>query len=404
MRTSSTSLALALAAILLLSGAASAQEAPIQTLDDVFEEVAAEVPGFGGAFFDEAGDEVMVLTDDAQAGKAADALEKKHKKFHAKKKIKRGRYDYVQLRAWYRPVARLLGTGGVNATDIDEKNNQIRVCVDSSAQVEAVQRHLVDELHIPVEAVAVEQRSPAQFTSTLRDYIRPLVAGIEVTGPSSDKTCSYGFTAYSARLAADGFVTASHCSGVYGGPSDNGPMYQPIINVNNTIGYERYDRPWLAMGGNCIGECRWADASFFTFRAGETYARGKIARPVSQGGSITMIDPPYTVTAHGGLSVLGQLVRKVGRTTGETAGYVVETCTDRLIAEMPGYMLLCQDATNFLNEGGDSGGPVFEVTSGTNVTLMGIVWGSSSPGTYSYFSNINNIEGDLAHDTYTVTP
>jgi hypothetical protein len=402
MKTSSTNVAAALSAVLLLSGAASAQEAPFQTLDDVFEEVAAEVPGFGGAFFDEVGDEVMVLTDEAQPGKAADALEKRHKKFHAAKKIKHARYDYVQLRAWYRPVAQLLGAGGVNSTDIDEKNNRIRVCVDTSAEVEAVQRHLIDELHIPVNAIAVEQRDPARFTSTLREYIRPLIAGIEIAGPDGG-TCTYGFTAYSARYATDGFVTASHCSGVFGGPSDNGPMYQPILSPSNTIGYEKVERAWLAMGGNCIGQCKWSDASFFTFRPGETYTRGKIARPVSPGGSITMIDPPYTITAHGGLSVVGQLVRKVGRTTGETAGMVVETCTDRYITGMPGYMLLCQDTANFLSEGGDSGAPVFEVTSGTNVTLMGILWGSSSAG-YTYFSNILAIEGDLAHDTYTVTP
>jgi hypothetical protein len=297
----------------------------------------------------------------------------------------------------------LLGTGGVNSTDIDERNNIIRVGVDSGAELEGIQRHLIDELHIPVDAIAVEQRDPARFTSTLRDYVRPLVGGIQVEGPLG-AICSYGFTAYSARLATEGFVTASHCSGVYGGPSDKGPMYQPINSTGNIIGYERYDRGWLAMGGNCIGECRWSDASFFTFAPGQTYSRGKIARPTAPGGVITMIDPPYTITAHGGLSVLGQLVRKVGRTTGETSGMVVETCADKYVPDMSGYMLLCQDTANLLSQEGDSGGPVFEVTSGTNVTLMGILWGGSTNGTYTYFSNINNIEGDLAHDTYTVTP
>ena len=42
---------------------------------------------------------------------------------------------------------------------------------------------------------------------------------------------------------------------------------------------------------------------------------------------------------------------------------------------------------------GDSGSPVFAISSGTNVTLLGILWGGS--GSSFVFSPLSNIEGEL---------
>ena len=55
---------------------------------------------------------------------------------------------------------------------------------------------------------------------------------------------------------------------------------------------------------------------------------------------------------------------------------------------------LCQDFVSASVGSGDSGSPVFAIGSGTNVTLLGILWGGSGSSSF-VFSPLSNIEGEL---------
>ena len=55
---------------------------------------------------------------------------------------------------------------------------------------------------------------------------------------------------------------------------------------------------------------------------------------------------------------------------------------------------LCQDFVSATVGSGDSGSPVFAITNGDNVTLLGILWGGSGSSSF-VFSPLSNVEGEL---------
>jgi hypothetical protein len=50
---------------------------------------------------------------------------------------------------------------------------------------------------------------------------------------------------------------------------------------------------------------------------------------------------------------------------------------------------------------GDSGSPVFKITSGDNVELAGILWGGNTSGSLFVFSPLKNIQDELGAMTAT---
>jgi hypothetical protein len=73
-----------------------------------------------------------------------------------------GRYDYVQLTGWYARLPASLGYEGVTSTDIDERQNRIRIGVRDDGNAERVRRRIPD-LGIPPEAVLVQREEPARI-------------------------------------------------------------------------------------------------------------------------------------------------------------------------------------------------------------------------------------------------
>lgn len=81
-------------------------------------------------------------------------------------------------------------------------------------------------------------------------------------------------------------------------------------------------------------------------------------------GSITIDsqNPPMTIVGEFPYPVGGEMVDKMGRTTGWTYGFVKKTCVDMLLSAYSGSgvgLLLCQDWASYWNDKGDSGSPVF---------------------------------------------
>jgi hypothetical protein len=108
----------------------------------------------------------------------------------------------------------------------------------------------------------------------------------------------------------------------------------------------------------------------------------------------------FTIKTERADPVQGEVANKVGRTTGWTRGPTTETCVD-VLALGTNHIRLCQVVVSALVDGGDSGSPVFfRKGNGSNVTLLGILWGGSvdeeNPDfVYSPLSGIERELGDL---------
>ena len=101
--------------------------------------------------------------------------------------------------------------------------------------------------------------------------------------------------------------------------------------------------------------------------------------------------------------IRGQLVDKVGRTTGWTRGQVSNTCVNTGVSGTS-IVLLCQTWVESIGggaivAGGDSGSPTFIDLGGNNATLVGGLWGGSSDGTLLVYSPIANIRAELGNLT-----
>ena len=78
----------------------------------------------------------------------------------------------------------------------------------------------------------------------------------------------------------------------------------------------------------------------------------------------------------------GQTVNKVGTHHRLVPGRVTAVCANTNVSGT-NITELCQDFVTASVGPGDSGSPVFAITGGTNVTLLGILWGGSGSNTSS---------------------
>jgi hypothetical protein len=124
-----------------------------------------------------------------------------------------------------------------------------------------------------------------------------------------------------------------------------------------------------------------------------TASQGQIAQT---GIGSTTITGSYSITSEG-VPMAGQVVQKVGRTTGRSEGRISSTCVNVNVSGSR-VTQLCQSLVPATVGAGDSGSPVFRIVSGNSVSLYGILWGGGG-GSY-VFSPIANIQrsdelGDL---------
>jgi hypothetical protein len=103
--------------------------------------------------------------------------------------------------------------------------------------------------------------------------------------------------------------------------------------------------------------------------------------------------PRFFIVAEAAFPIAGEVLNKMGRTSGWTQGPVVRTCFD-IAHPRPNTTLLCQDEVNASLMKGDSGSPVFRQFSGGRVVLYGIAWGI--PFTFSAMENIELELGELS--------
>lgn len=295
----------------------------------------------------------------------------------------------------------LLAINGVVLTDIDETRNRLRVGVENTAAREAVISQLAI-LNVPTDALVVEEELPVHYVAatldtTLRQKIRPLDAGFQIA--RGDSVCTLGFNARDVKNPLKNFlVTNSHCSTVWGGV-DFSDFYQPVVFFVDHVGRETNDPPFFT-GPPCPSgkRCRHSDSSLITYDEPQSEFAdfGRIARTLARSqssGSITVnsSNPEFFITAEASGTSIGQVLDKIGRTTGWTWGQVSFTCSNINVSGT-NITFLCQDAVNSGVGGGDSGAPVFRWSgSGSSVSLHGILWGSAGNGRY-FFSSVGRIE------------
>ncbi len=384
-------------------------------------QIARDIPGFGGFFFDQAGNLVAYLKDRNQRDAAVRALEPllrtrprgaARETFGTQPEvvIRDGQYDFLELAAWRdEAVLPVLEIPGANWMDLDEGRNRVAIGIESASVRERVEARLA-QLGVPREAVIIEVTGRIQSALTLRERTRPIQGGyqLEFLSPSSGHSgqCTWGPTG--KMTTSSGFtvvvgLTNSHCT-PKSWDADDGRFYQPSISSDNEVGWEYLDPNGKSCGTFSTRVCRYADVAAVALGSGsETTPSdiGYIGRTTFRSpgyGSTGSLEidpnnPRLRVIGYDQYPVTGDIVNKIGRTTGWTYGDVGRTCVDTEVPYRSNSVLRCQDYANVGVQRGDSGSPVFLYFDTNDVTIQGILWGFTE--SEMIFSAWSNIEQDI---------
>ncbi|MEM3111149.1 MAG: hypothetical protein QXG41_08325 [Candidatus Caldarchaeum sp.] len=298
------------------------------------------------------------------------------------------------LKVIARPVLDIEGVVYTDATD----DGFVEIGVTNIGLRTAVEARL-RELGIPLSAVRVVETKPIVELATLRDEVRPLVGGLQIAFVKGGVVyvCTLGFNV--AQEGVDGFLTNSHCTGKEF-KQDGTIEYQPLPNAQ--VGRELKD-PQPFSCGVARAKCRWSDSALIARFEGVTSSLGIIAATTGvNDGSLTIVGTFQIIGTLDGNAQKDTVLRKVGRTTGQTEGVVTSTCVD-VRPQGSSVIRLCQDivsATVQIVAGGDSGSPVFRIsddpaTLPVEVILYGMLWGGTSDGKSFVYSPLSNIVKDL---------
>ncbi|MDQ3399231.1 MAG: S1 family peptidase, partial [Deinococcota bacterium] len=318
------------------------------SLDEQFAQVAEQVPGFAGLFYDEDGILTAYLKDTGELDIQAHATpssplasaistvfgedtlaptavrdeagELITQSTAPQLRIIRADYSFTELASAFRraEVGGVLDIADAVTLDIDERQNRLFVGV-SNAEAQAEVEGRLARLGLAAVATVAVVDPPTEL-ARLQDQVRPMVGGLQLFwGPYQNGYyyCTIGFIA--VRNGVRGFVTNSHCTGdqlkVTGMKFRQGPNQNSSI-----IGTETAEAKTFACGSN---RCRYSDSAFVRITSGKS-SLGKIAYLQRYYDPYAQITDNYTVTGTGN-AIVGQTLVKVGRTTGETYGRVSQT-------------------------------------------------------------------------------
>ena len=310
-----------------------------------------------------------------------------------------------RLAAWFAQASpAVLALGGTVFADHDERASKLVFGVENEAAIPGI-RVALARLGIPAAAYEVELTQPIHQMATLRDIFRPTQAGIQIH--FGQYLCTMGFNV--SHAGGRSFITNSHCTNTQGGVEGT-QYYQPTSTLAPTVIATEAADPTYFRGGACPRgkKCRYSDASRALYAAGTASNQGDILKTTGVNNGSLTVGGVFTVTAQDNSTTsfpIGTVVNKVGRTTGWTQGSVTRTCVNTAVSGS-NIAQLCQ--TFVANAGGasvvgggDSGSGVFRITSGDNVTLVGILWGGSSDNKTFVFSPLKQIQQELGSVTAT---
>ena len=376
--------------------------------------LAGGVRGFGGFFLDRQGVPTVYLTDPAQRDVAATALApflSAQGMDRTRLRVLHADFEYARLESWFESASpAALSIPGAVFVDLDEASNRLRVGV-ADAAVGARVRRALGSLRVPADAVIVEETAPIRQVISLQDRVRPVRGGLMIDFILG--LCTLGFNA--RRNGQLSFVTASHCTWAQGGTE--GTMWwqhtwADLSGNDNAIGTEVADPVYLPAGSGPAGcpatrVCRYSDAARGVYSVPPAdVALGRIAKTAGvNSGSIDIVGsfqlntltPEYARDRF----AIGKKVHKVGMATGWTRAAVSATCVN-VNVDGTSITQLCQTLVGSEAPGspvivgaGDSGSPIFLVTSNGTARLAGILWGGTPEGTLLAFSPLKNVQREL---------
>jgi hypothetical protein len=398
------------------------------SIDEQFKGIARDAPGFGGLFLDEDGTPTIYLTDVEKRGPALSAVGRVFGSVAGVRgksiRVRVGRYDFAELSAWRDSIAANLPFDDIVFLDASERDNRVVIGVADPSAIAGLSDGLRNS-GIPHEAVIFEKTQRRALQSDLAHPVRPMIGALAISKAPSFQRCTLGFNARIDHIPAyDFFVTNSHCTNIIGTTWDQTSFYQPFIigGVPDTgyVGLEYLDPQFfnLAYYPGCPVDrvCRYSDSALGVYKIGTAVSQYSIAKTLSYTrqpqdgyipGSSTIAPDPFVVVGEASEAslVVGQLVSKIGSSTGWTEAPISRTCvTESLVANEK--TLLCQYEAAGYSLGGDSGSPVF-IRPGTGnpneVLLAGILF-SGCCGLYG-FSSIYHIQLELGTlRTYASAP
>jgi len=171
---------------------------------------------------------------------------------------------------------------------------------------------------------------------------------------------------------------------------DGGGICTLAFNVRNSAG-----TLFFLTAGHCIGTYWYADSAH-TILLGVTYAASfpgddfRVVRytntTISKPGNVYLYNGTYRDMTGSGNAYVGQVVQRVGRTTGLRSGSVTATNATVTYPQGTVYGLV---RTNVCAEPGDSGGPFFSGNTALGITSGGS--GNCSSGGTTYFQPIGEV-------------
>jgi hypothetical protein len=366
-----------------------------------FVEIAKEVPGYAGHWY-EGDTRVIAITETGNPEVAVKVIDARGPvEFGAHDEVRTGggtrfvpaRFDYLTLRDFReRSADAVLDVSGVTFLDLDEESNTITVGVESEAPQGEVEAKF-KEAGVPPEATQIVVTGKFTEDVTLQQFQRPLQGGWQIQNANGG-ICTLGFITRNPANGAPAFVTNSHCTSSFWG--NDGIWFSQHLN-NNWVGREVRDPGGFHCGLFGWWRCRYSDAALVQV-SNANVDWNRIAHTTFWGagygawGSITVAPPAFNVTGVQNWPFNGQMVDKMGRTSGWTYGFVRRTCVT-----MPRSFwnrALCQYWASYTSVGGDSGSPVY-LWWGSNVTLAGINWGHSDADRVAFFSAAGGTRIDL---------
>jgi hypothetical protein len=314
----------------------------------------------------------------------------------------------LDLLEWRQKARSLANDPGMTSLDVDERNGEMVIGMESPGREAAMMGQLA-QMGIPEAAVRMRVEPRAKPHTLLTDRRRPKIEnGFQIAIPMDAihaVGCSHGADAVGVGPRY-GFITASHCSADTAvGTFRGSKVYQNVVGSSNKIGVELID-PAPFTGTSCGPApmtCRFSDAMFvgytgdgggIGFFAGRKIAETDTIGTTTKGG---LTIARYRSAPQASNVLVGFPVRKTGRTTGTTAGPVINTCIDLKFGDS-NVWLLCQDRFTGISDEGDSGAPVYFPTTFNQadpVLHVGILWGGVPANNWVNFSPWSGITNDL---------
>jgi hypothetical protein len=367
-------------------------QASFRTLADEYRDLARRVPDFTGVFFDAQGRLTIAHASPSLSREARREVVTRAARWSAgvhpgdAARLVRREFSYLALDSVY---FRVLGPAltpleFVTSSGIDETRGTIIVTVDTERGLGEV-RALAARLGVPVRMVDVSRMARADAPvaeahcgeecnggdggtgdrgmsfMTLRDSVRPAHGGLEISWDNLT-VCTLGLVGYRVTSGAVDpslgtyYMTAGHCGSEQG--AIRGFAWGQPRPAVDSIGTEVWTAPILT-GVDCPnGYPRCLLADVMVIRADDSEAPGYGVVKRTELNSI-VINGLTGVSGQLYGALVGEVVYKVGRTTGTTMGRITHSCLNTSTRQALDLYVLCVQKASYVSGAGDSGSPVF---------------------------------------------